>query len=78
MYRYNIDETGLNILDLGGSVENIYSWIAVLAHHRYSGLNKLTEIRRQAFVRRFMPNIEDADIIKGWRADDKYFYLTRY
>ena len=69
---YESDFTNLVVKDVGKfSTE---AWVAVLLKNRgYSGY--IT--RRQAFkfIDKYYPDIDDADVVIGYRADDSYFRI---
>ena len=71
VYANNFNK--LIVKDLGDySVE---SWIAVLIKHRgYSG--SITRRAAYRFIDLYYPDIFDADIVIGYRADDSYFRIT--
>lgn len=79
LIEYEVDLTGLKILELAkNSNENVLSWIALLISHRFSyedknkfksAINFLTTI--------YQVNINDYDLIIGYRADDAYFDYSR-
>jgi hypothetical protein len=66
------------ILDLT-TYEPAY-WLAALAKYRYG--SRETRIRREsrlAFMQMFSVDCEKYELIKGWRADDRYFaYLSDF
>ena len=67
IYRLNMD--GLNILDLNSC--GILAWIAEVVANR--GTNQeSTGIVGRELVRLYRPQTDQADIIKGYRADDSY------
>ena len=75
IYVYEFEYTNINpelILNLS-DYEPIY-WLSILARHRYS-VNE-TNIQRQRrlnMIEMFYIDCEKYEIIKGWRANDKYY-----
>ena len=71
---YELDANGLAILDLSGPDYTVLDWIAVLLANRTFDLD--TEVSRDVrdyLLEHFMPPVEKADVIIGYRADDSYF-----
>ena len=78
VYTYDLDIKGLSpILDLN-KLEPIY-WLSALAQYRY-GRNEPSarRERRISFVRMFDINCEQYEVIKGWRANDRYFAYLKF
>lgn len=76
--KYSIDVSGLKILDLTEEKYSILNWIAILLKHRTFDLT--SEISRQAkeyLIKNFYLNVNDYDIVIGYRADDSYFSFAR-
>lgn len=80
VYVYEFDTVGLssdsilNIVDY----EPIY-WLSAIAHHRFSNETSVQKKRRTDFIKMFPIDCESPDIIKGWRADDRYYaYLNLF
>lgn len=72
--EYVIDLNGLKIVNLNDEKHNILNWLAVLMKNRYFDIEANVAIRaREYLLDKFMPDISDADIIIGYRADDSYF-----
>lgn len=71
---YELDLRGLKVLDLSKEPYSVLNWIAVLLANRTFQLDlEVAEEVRDYFIKNFMPPIEDADVIVGYRADDSYF-----
>lgn len=76
--KYSADIHDLKILDLTDKKYTILNWIAILLKHRTFDLNN--EIAKQAkeyLLKNFYINVEDFDIVIGYRADDSYFSFAR-
>lgn len=75
IYIYEFDYTGINpelILNLS-DYEPIY-WLSILARHRYSANEtNMQRQRRLRMTEMFFVDCEKYEIIKGWRANDKYY-----
>ena len=72
--EYLIDFEGLNVVHLNDENHNILNWIAVLLKNRCFDLDSNVSIQaREYIITNFMPDISDADVIIGYRADDSYF-----
>ena len=71
---YEFDADGLVILDLSGPDYTVLDWIAVLLAYRTFDLD--TEVARDVrdyLSANFLPPVEKADAVIGYRADDSYF-----
>ena len=76
--EYLLDLEGLNILDLTNEKYNILNWIALLLQYRIpKGLNPNDEQARDYIVKNFSIDLNNIDIIIGYRADDSYFSFAR-
>ena len=76
--KYSIDTLGLKILDLTHGKYSILNWIAILLQHRTFDLS--SDISKQAkeyLINNFYINVNDYDIVIGYRADDSYFTFAR-
>ncbi|MCL1793407.1 MAG: DUF3990 domain-containing protein [Oscillospiraceae bacterium] len=75
IYIYEFEYAGINpklILNLS-EYEPIY-WLSVLARHRYSANEtNIQRQRRLRMIEMFPVDFEQYEIIKGWRANDKYY-----
>lgn len=78
--KYSIDLRGLKILDLTSSDFDVLNWIAVLMHFRSLSLEqKELYKRRLAFLEeKYFINVDDFDVIIGYRADDAYFKFPMF
>lgn len=76
--RYELDLTGLLVLNLSDEKYSILNWLAILMENRIGRLS--TPIERQGreyLLEHFLPDYKDADVIIGYRADDSYFSFAR-
>ena len=72
--RYTLDTEYLNVLNLNSPDYTILNWIAVLVEHRLFSIK--TPVARRAkryLIDNFGINVNDYDLITGYRADDSYF-----
>ena len=76
--RYEIDTSGLSILNLSSEEYHILNWLAILMKNRVTRLGSPLAIRsREYLIENFLPDYERYDIIVGYRADDSYFSFAR-
>ena len=76
--EYLLDLKGLKVLDLSNKKYNILNWIALLLKHRIpAGLSFNDEIIRNYIIDNFSIDLNDVDVIIGYRADDSYFSFAR-
>jgi len=76
--KYSIDLTKLSVLNLSGKEYNILNWISLLLNNRtFSANNQVASEGKDYLIRNFMPNIDDFDVIIGYRADDSYFAFAQ-
>ena len=76
--KYSIDLTNLSVLNLSEKEYNILNWISLLLNNRTFSLNnQIASEGKDYLIQNFMPNIENFDIIIGYRADDSYFAFAQ-
>ncbi len=76
--QYELDIDSLVILHLGNELYTILHWLAVLLRNRQIRISSPMVSRAISWlVENFMPPVDDADIIIGYRADDSYFSFAR-
>ena len=76
--RYEIDPAELKILRLSSGDYTILHWLALLMKYRRIRISG--PIMRQGMewlASHFLPEIDDFDVIIGYRADDSYFSFAR-
>lgn len=76
--EYELETSGLKILDLSSDEYNILHWLALLMNHRK--LRLTTPVMRRGvewLKEHFLIDISDYDLIIGYRADDSYFSFAR-
>ena len=72
--KYELNPSGLKILNLNSGGYTILNWIALLLKNRTFSLDN--DIQRQArkyIIDNFSVDAENYDVIIGYRADDSYF-----
>lgn len=75
---YDLDLTGLNILELNRPPLNVLNWLALLADNRtYWEKNSISEDAKNYLKENFLIDIKPYDIIIGYRADDSYFTFAK-
>ena len=75
---YELDTDGLEILNLSAPQYNILHWLALLMKYRTIRLS--TPIMKQAhffLMEHYLLDINQYDVIIGYRADDSYFSFAR-
>jgi len=71
---YELDLSGLKVLDLSQGEYTVLNWIAVLLANRTFQLDLEVAVEvRNYFIANFMPPISESDVVIGYRADDSYF-----
>ena len=76
--KYELDLTGLKVLNLNSSNYNILNWLALLADNRTYWQNGNIAGEAKKYIKdNFLLDISDYDIIIGYRADDSYFAFAQ-
>ena len=71
---YELDVSDLKILNLNSEEYTILNWIAILLKNRVFSLDTpLSRNARDYIIEHFGINVEEYDVIIGYRADDSYF-----
>lgn len=72
--RYQLELTGLSVLNLSDSDYNILNWLSILLKNRiFKVSNDIAEEGREYLFEHFLPAYGEFDVIIGYRADDSYF-----
>ena len=72
--HYQLDLTGLSILNLNGPEYNILNWLTILLENRkFNVAVGLPQRAKTYLLENFMVNYKKYDIIVGYRANDSYF-----
>lgn len=76
--KYSIDIFDLKILDLTNDKYTILNWIAILLKHRNFDLtNEISKHAKEYIIKNFYIDVDNYDIVIGYRADDSYFSFAR-
>jgi hypothetical protein len=71
---YEIDTTGLKILNLNAADFTILHWLTVLLKNRSFRLtNQIAKDAKEYLLENFSVDTADCDVMIGYRADDSYF-----
>ena len=74
--KYVLDMSGLSVLSLTGGEYHILNWLAVLLENRKFRLGGDVALQAQAYIfDHFSVDYKSNDVIKGYRADDSYFFF---
>lgn len=75
---YDVDMTGLSVLNLNDPQYNILNWLAILADNRtYWQNGSISEDAKDYIKTHFLLDISVYDVIIGYRADDSYFSFAQ-
>lgn len=76
--KYTINLTGLKILDLTDKKYSILNWMAILLKFRTFDLNSEISVQAKEYLlKNFYIDVNNYDIVIGYRADDSYFSFAR-
>lgn len=76
--EYELDTTGLKILNLSGEEYTILHWLALLTENRRFRVSTPVMRRGISWLKEhFSVDISEYDLIIGYRADDSYFSFAR-
>lgn len=76
--HYELDLEVLHILNLNSNQYSVLNWLAILVTNRQFTPQTAIEAEGIRFLKKyFIPDITDADVIIGYRADDSYFSFAR-
>lgn len=75
LITYNLSLKNLNVLYLNSNTEvDILKWITILVSHRFDNDTYHLYKENIDFLKmHFYPDVNDVDVIVGYRADDSYF-----
>ena len=72
--HYQLDRSGLSVLNLNAPEYNILNWLAILLENRkFNVADGLPKRARTYLLENFMVDYKKYDIIIGYRANDSYF-----
>ena len=79
VYTYDVDFTDLSVLRLASTSElDTLRWITLLVKHRFSYEQRFAyQNEINWLTRHFDVNLNNFDIVEGYRADDSYFVYSR-
>lgn len=76
--KYSINLFGLKILDLTDKRYSILNWVAILLKFRTFDLSNDISIQAKEYLlKNFYIDVNNYDIVIGFRADDSYFSFAR-
>ncbi len=76
--KYEIDTSGLSILNLSSSDYTILHWLAILVEYRRFQITTTVMRRGVEYLKEnFSVDISSYDAITGYRADDSYFKFAK-
>jgi len=76
--EYSLNLSGLNVLNLNDGKYSILHWLSLLLLNRDFYLNTPISIEAKKYLlENYLPDCSNADIIRGYRADDSYFSFAR-
>lgn len=76
--KYELDITGLTVLNLNSPEYNILNWLAILVRYRsYWQKGSIAEEAKEYLQKNFFIDPESFDVIIGYRADDSYFSFAQ-
>lgn len=75
VHKYELDIQDLKCFDF--QEHNILSWLAELMKHRDASDSKRYKVLSGKFISKYGINLDEYDVIKGWRANASYFYIAK-
>lgn len=75
---YQLDLSGLKVLDLNSGKYCILTWLAILAKYRtYWENGSISKEAKDYLKKHFFISPEKYDVVRGYRADDSYFTFAK-
>lgn len=72
--QYELDMSGLRVLDLTDKRYNILNWMTLLLENRTFTLTTPISVQARDYLKaQFGVALDGIDVVKGYRADDSYF-----
>ena len=72
--EYELETDGLSIMNLSDARYHILNWLAILLENRTFVIERgLALTAKDYILSEFLPEYKNADVIRGYRADDSYF-----
>lgn len=75
VHKYTLDCQNLKILDF--EKLGIFPWMAELMKHRDADSSRRYKVLSKKFIEKYGICTSGYDVIRGWRADASYFYITK-
>ena len=76
--QYEIDLSAYKVLDLREEKYSILNWMALLLKFRTFDVNTPISVQAKEYIlENFYVNVEEYDVIIGYRADDSYFSFAK-
>ena len=76
--QYEIDLSSYKVLDLREEQYSILNWMALLLKFRTFDVNNLISVQAKEYIlENFYVDVEEYDVIIGYRADDSYFSFAK-
>ena len=75
---YELDLTGLKVLNLNSAQFSILNWLALLTKYRsYWQRSSIAEKAKEYLQEHFFIDPDSYDVVRGYRADDSYFSFAQ-
>ena len=72
--EYELETDGLSIMNLSDARYHILNWLAILLENRTFVIEGGMALTAKDYIlSEFLPEYKNADVIRGYRADDSYF-----
>ena len=72
--EYELETDGLSIMNLSDARYHILNWLAILLENRTFVVERELALTAKDYIlSEFLPEYKNADVIRGYRADDSYF-----
>ena len=72
--EYELETDGLSIMNLSDARYHILNWLAILLENRTFVIERGLALTAKDYnLSEFLPEYKNADVIRGYRADDSYF-----
>lgn len=75
VHKYTLDCQNLKILDF--EKLGIFPWMAEVMKHRDADSSRRYKVLSKKFIEKYGICTSGYDVIRGWRADASYFYITK-
>ena len=76
--KYELDSTGLKVLNLSDKKYSILNWMAILVKFRTFDITSTVSQRAKEFlIKNYYIDVAQYDVVIGYRADDSYFRFAK-